>query len=136
MGLAYGLADVEALSILLLGPTGRGVADGSWRNWSLRSAAGLQTLWGECGRNGVRGIECGIGYFLFRHSHGAKGCGSAHKPFFASRDAFSSLSSFVFPGAFIRYHLVDSGTCCTTDEVPHGPMPVPGVLIDPLRASN
>jgi hypothetical protein len=55
------------------------------------------------------------------------------QPFFASRAASSSLSSFVFLGAFIRYHLVDSGTCCTTDELPHGPLPVPGVLIDPLQ---
>jgi hypothetical protein len=37
------------------------------------------------------GIEQGIGYFLFRHSHGGIGKGSAHKLFFASRASLSSL---------------------------------------------
>jgi len=32
------------------------------------------------------------------------GCGSAHKPFRASRASFSSLSSTVSPGAYLRYH--------------------------------
>jgi hypothetical protein len=36
MGLAYGLADVEALSILLLGPTGRGVTGRSARQQGFR----------------------------------------------------------------------------------------------------
>ena len=30
---------------------------------------------------------------LFRHSHGGCGCGSAHKPFLASRASFSSPST-------------------------------------------
>jgi len=30
---------------------------------------------------------------LFRHSHGGTGCGSAHKPFLASRASFSTPSS-------------------------------------------
>jgi hypothetical protein len=40
----------------------------------------------------------------FRHSHGGTGCGSAHKPFLASRASFSSSSSTVSPGAYFRYH--------------------------------
>jgi len=28
---------------------------------------------------------------------------------------------------------VDTGTCCTSDEVTHGPLPVQGVLVDPLH---
>ena len=39
-----------------------------------------------------------------RHSHGGTGCGSAHKPFFASRASFSNPSSTVSPGAYFRYH--------------------------------
>jgi hypothetical protein len=41
---------------------------------------------------------------LFRHSHGGTGCGSAHKPFLASRASFSNPSSTVSPGACFRYH--------------------------------
>ena len=41
---------------------------------------------------------------VFRHSHGGTGCGSTHKPFFASRASFSSPSSTVSPGAYFRYH--------------------------------
>jgi hypothetical protein len=33
----------------------------------------------------------------FRHSHGGTGCGSAHKPFLASRASFSNPSSTVSP---------------------------------------
>jgi hypothetical protein len=40
----------------------------------------------------------------FRHSHGGTGCGSAHKPIFASRAFFSSLSNSLFPSAYFRYH--------------------------------
>jgi len=36
------------------------------------------------------GLQC---LLLFRHSHGGTGWGSAHKPFLASRAAFSSPSS-------------------------------------------
>jgi hypothetical protein len=43
-------------------------------------------------------------YLRFRHSHGATGCGSAHKPFRASRAPCSNPSSTVSPGAYFRYH--------------------------------
>ena len=42
--------------------------------------------------------------FFFLHSHGGTGCGSAHKPFFASRASFSRPSSTVSSGAYFRYH--------------------------------
>ena len=40
--------------------------------------------------------------FLFLHSHGGTGCGSAHKPFLASRASVSSPSSTVSPGACLH----------------------------------
>jgi len=43
-------------------------------------------------------------YFLFRHSHGSTGCGSAHNPFLVSRASFSNRSSSVSSGAYFRYH--------------------------------
>ena len=43
-------------------------------------------------------------YFIFRHSHGGIGCGSAHKPFLAFRASASRLSSSLFSGAYFRYH--------------------------------
>src|SRR5580765_5718025 len=39
-----------------------------------------------------------------RHSHGGTGCGSTHKPLFASLASFSNPSSTVSPGAYSRYH--------------------------------
>ena len=39
-------------------------------------------------------------YFRFRHSHGGIGCGSAHKPFLASRASCSNPSRTVSPGAY------------------------------------
>jgi hypothetical protein len=85
-GLAYGLAEVEDISIRLLGPTGRGASG--------RSAGqqGFGLVWEECGRNEVRGIERGIGYFLFRHSHGGTGCGSA-----LLRFALTTISGYFPP---------------------------------------
>ena len=41
---------------------------------------------------------------IFRHSHGGTGCGSAHKPFRPARASFSSPSSTVSTGAYVRYH--------------------------------
>ena len=43
-------------------------------------------------------------HFGFRYTHGGTGCGSAHKPFLASRAWFSNPSSTVSPGAYFRYH--------------------------------
>ena len=42
--------------------------------------------------------------YFFLHSHGGTGCGSAHKPFLASRACFSSFSSSASSGAYFRYH--------------------------------
>src|SRR6185503_7763131 len=44
---------------------------------------------------------------LFRHSHGGTGCGSAHKPFLASRASFSSPSN-TLPKT-IHLHLYGAG---------------------------
>jgi hypothetical protein len=49
-------------------------------------------------------LRLSVGTYLLRHSHGGTGCGSAHKPFRASRASVSSLSSTIFPGAYFRYH--------------------------------
>jgi hypothetical protein len=69
-GLAYDLAEFEDLSIRLLGR--RAVVQlvaplGSRASDSMRR---MQKKWRG-------GIEQGIGYFLFRHSHGGTGCGSS-----------------------------------------------------------
>jgi hypothetical protein len=42
---------------------------------------------------------------IFLISHGGTGCGSAHKPFFASRTSVSNPASTVPPCAYFRYHL-------------------------------
>ena len=55
---------------------------------------------------------------VFLYTHGGTGCGSAHKPFFASRASLSSLSSSVSPGvlpvppapAIIHELMIDVGT--------------------------
>jgi hypothetical protein len=63
--------------------------------------------------NGTRGYPWGSvkgggsvtdnDYFLrFRHSHGGTGCGSAHKPRFASCASFSSASRSVSPGPYFQ----------------------------------
>ena len=44
-------------------------------------------------------------YFLFRHSHGGSGCGSAHKPIPDVRALISSSSRITSPGAFFWYYL-------------------------------
>ena len=40
----------------------------------------------------------------FLHSHGGTGCGSAHRPFFATLASFSNFSSSRSPGAYFLYH--------------------------------
>lgn len=43
--------------------------------------------------------------FRFCHSHGGTGCGSAYKPFLASRPSLSNPSRAVSPGAdFLNHH--------------------------------
>jgi len=45
-----------------------------------------------------------VSVYLFLHSHGGTGCGSAHNPFMASRASRSNPSSTLSPGAYFRYH--------------------------------
>jgi hypothetical protein len=55
------------------------------------SVQGCQGKWDRFPKNYLR---------CFLHSHGGTGCGSAYKPFFASRAFFSSLSNSLFPRAY------------------------------------
>ena len=54
------------------------------------------------GREEVAGPPHAAQWLCFRHSHGGTGCGSAHKPAFASRASDSSFSRAASPGAYFR----------------------------------